>query len=207
MVLTDTNIMDWQFDEMPAFRLCAMSSTVFTPKFFALLDRVRQPDFPHHLAECAAETRRRCRRYVHQIFSSPAIKEPADPQTLRLAAKLYAIFDDILLAAPMEEKIGLWKASYLAAEQQLLQTASFKVDISDIPAIPPESSSGTSFRQLCCGMAGELLDYSDELEAWLDLHFVNEFDSYSEASPFDEVVQVISDLRSMAKEIETASLS
>lgn len=207
MVLTDTNIMDWQFDEMPAFRLCAMSSTVFTPKFFALLDQVRQPGFPKHLAECSAETRRRCRKLVHQVFSSPEIQEPADPKTLRLAAKLYAIFDDILLVAPMEEKISLWKASYLAAEQQLLQTASFKLDLSDIPAIPPEQNPDISFRQLCCGMSGELLDYSDELEAWLDLHFVNEFDAYSESAPFDEVVQVISDLRSMAKEIETVSFS
>ena len=159
MVLTDTNIMDWQFDEMPAFRLCAMSSTVFTPKFFALLNQVRQPDFSPHLTECAAETRRLCRKIVHQVFSSPAIKEPADPQTLRLAAKLYAIFDDILLAAPMEEKISLWKASYLAAEQQLLQTASFKLSISDIPAVPLERGSDISFRQLFCGLTGELLDY------------------------------------------------
>lgn len=207
MVLTDTNIMDWQFDEMPAFRLCAMSSTVFTPKFFALMDQVRQPDFSPHLTECAAETRRRCRKIVHQVFSSPAIKEPADPQTLRLAAKLYAIFDDILLAAPMEEKISLWKASYLAAEQQLLQTASFKLSISDIPTIPLKWGSDISFRQLCCGLTGELLDYSDELQAWLDLHFVNEFDPYSEASPFAEIVQVIADLQSIAKEIEAIFLS
>lgn len=88
----------------------------------------------------------------------------------------------------MEEKISLWKASYLAAEQQLLQTASFKLSISDIPTIPLKRGSDISFRQLCCGLTGELLDYS-------------------EASPFAEIVQVIANLQSIAKEIKAIFFS
>jgi len=203
MVLMNTFTTDWHFNEKLAFQLCAMSATVFTPKFFALLDALQPPEFPKHLAECAAETKHRSRKYMHQVYSKPCTEEPASgSQTFRLAAKLYALYDDVLVSDGIQEKIQAWKAAYLAARQQFLQEAPYKVKVSDIPSVPFKHCEDVPLSEYYHGIAHELLDYSDELDSWLDLYFTDEYDPDAQSSLFDEIVQIIADLRAMADEVE-----
>lgn len=48
----------------------------------------------------------------------------------------------------------------------------------------------------------ELFDYADEIQAWLDIHFANEYEEYSDDEKFMETVRIMADLEFMAKQIE-----
>jgi hypothetical protein len=48
----------------------------------------------------------------------------------------------------------------------------------------------------------ELFDYADEIEAWLDVEFAEEYDDYLEQPEFDDVVRILAELHILISYLE-----
>lgn len=73
------------------------------------------------------------------------------------------------------------------------------ITVSDIPFV----------QTYCCDLSAdaierELYDYSDEIEAWLDLYYeYNDYNDNGEQHIYDEIISVITDLRFLAGTLQS----
>ena len=193
MILCNSDAVDKLFERDTRLRRCAMATTVITPKLILLLDIIQLKHQDSRIAEAALENRRKCANYVHNCMNVPE----QNPAVLRLAANLYYLYDDVLVTSSIEDKVVAWKTTYQIAARQLYGASPVKISVSDIPFLHTEY----------CDLATEsiereLYDYSDEIEAWLDL-YMTDYDDYDESEHdgqdiYDEAVSIMTDLRFLA---------
>lgn len=191
MILCNSNAVDQIFNYDARFRQCVMATTIMTPKLILLLDMVQAQYKDSTVAEVALQNRRKCTNYIHNCMSNVTNQSPI---TLRLAANLYYLYDDVLVTSSIRDKITAWKTAYQIAEKQVHGIAPIKVTVSDIPFVH------TDFFLPKESIEQELNDFSDEIEAWLDIYITeyDDFDESDEQNIYDEVVSIMTDLRFLA---------
>lgn len=194
MDLCNNDVVDYCFEHDIWLRKCAMATTVMTPKLVLLLDivQLQYQNQNSKAVEVARKYRRKCATYIHNCILNVA---DLNQTALRLAANLYYSYDDILIASSIEEKIAVWKTAYLIAEKQVLGSPIVKISVSDIPFTEADY----------CELAKdfiekELYDYSDELEAWVDIYMKDyeEYNDDDEQQIYDDIISIITDLRFLA---------
>lgn len=194
MILYNTDVIDSYFERNMVFRKYVMAITVLTPKLILLFDMIQlhyKEQDQKNLAEVAWRCRHKCTTYIHNCIANIA---DLNQSSLRLAANLYYLYDDVLVASSIQDKIKAWKTAYLIAERQVLKHAPVSISVSDIPFVPTD----------CCDLSTEdiereLQDYSDEIEAWLDIYYeYDDFNDNDEQHIYDEIISIITDLRFLA---------
>lgn len=191
MILCNSDSIDQTFNYDAGLRRCVMATTVMTPKLILLLDMVQTQYKDSKAAEVAFLNRRKCINYIHNCISNVMNQSPT---TLRLAANLYYLYDDVLVTSSIRDKIIAWKTAYQIAEKQVRGSAPVKVTVSDIPFLY------TEFFLPKESIEQELNDFSDEIESWLDIYITeyNDFDESDEQDIYNEIVSIMTDLRFLA---------
>lgn len=196
MILCNSDAVDQIFNYDAKLRQCVMATTVMTPKLILLLDMVQAQYKDSKVAEVALQNRRRCTNYIHNCISNVTSQNPT---TLRLAANLYYLYDDVLVTSSIKDKIIAWKTAYQIAERQAYGIAPIKVTVSDIPFLCQEFSLPKE------SIEQELNDYSDEIEAWIDIYITeyDDFDESDEQNVYNEIISIMTDLRFLAGILST----
>lgn len=190
LILCNSDAVDQTFDCDAKLRQCVMATTVMTPKLILLLDMIQVQYKDSKVAEVALQNRRKCINYIHNCMSNTN----QSPSILRLAANLYYLYDDVLVTSSIRDKIIAWKTAYQIAERQVSGTSPVKLTVSDIPFLY------TEFFLARESIEQELIDFSDEIEAWLDI-YITEYDDFDESdgqNVYDEIVSIMTDLRFLA---------
>lgn len=192
MILCNSEAVDLSFEQDTRLRQCVMATTVMTPKLILLLDMIQLQYQNSTVSEVAQQNRRKCANYIHSCMSNVTDQSPA---ILRLAANLYYLYDDVLVTSSIREKIIAWKTVYQIAERQIQEVAPVKISVSDIPFVHTELCNLTKD-----SIEKELYDFSDEIEAWLDLYMTeyDDFDESDEQNIYDEMISIMTDLRFLA---------
>lgn len=190
MILCNSNTVDQYFERNTGLRQCAMATTVMTPKLILLFDMIQLQFQNSKASEVALQNRQKCISYIHNCFKNVTDQNPA---ILRLAANLYYLYDDVLVTSSIKDKINVWKLAYQIADRQIHGISPLKVSVSDIPFLHTEFCVLTKD-----SIEKELYDYSDEIEAWLDIYI--EYDDYDESDghTYDEIISIMTDLRFLA---------
>jgi len=199
MILQNEKDINSLFENDGAFRHCVMASIVMTPKLTMLLDIIQQQYKKGRIAQYAEENRRTCKQYINNALARAADSASVDVSILRTTANLYAIYDDAIIAAKIQDKITAWKTAYVIALRQKDELCPFRLENSLIPM------SKMDFCQLSNkDISNELLDYAEEIEAWIDVYFSEDFDNYSaEDDAFDGILGIMASLRILASELDS----
>ena len=175
------------------FRLITMSTTVITPQLMTILqDVIDATSWDSDLHRCASQTLQHCQNCSRHYLSNASRQLGIHTETLLLAQNLYGILDSSILAASIEDKISLYQTVYLTAIKQTendLQACSFY----------QPSITAICNRQ---NLAETINEYSEELEAWLDIQFADEYDDFTSQPDFDPIAELMVSL-----EMLTALLS
>lgn len=194
MILRNINVVNNHFEHNLMLRKCVMATTVMTPKLILLLDiiQLQYQEKNCKIAEAALQYRRKYATYIHDcILNVTELNQTA----LRQAANLYYSYDDILVTSSIQDKVAVWKAIYLIAERQVLKQAPVKITVSDIPF------AKTDYCDLSKdSIEKELYDYSDEIEAWIDIYMIGyeDYNDDDEQHIYDEIISIMTDLRFLA---------
>lgn len=198
MTLQDDPLLDNIFESNVNLRKHVMISTTMTTKLLMLLDMLQQEYQEKRVTQLAAELRVRCKKCLHDSICASVKECMITPDILRLAANLYSLYDNVLITATIPEKISAWKIACSIARQQHLDLAPFSLSIPQLPESKIEYCKLTPIQ-----ISDELLDYADEIDAWLNGYF-DEYDEYSEDKEFDVFVCILTDLQFLANVIQKA---
>lgn len=196
MLLYDTSI-DEVLETNEKLKLCVMTTTVMTPKLTLLLDIIQARYRDSRLSEIAVKIRRESSKFIHKSIKNLA--KEMDVGTLRMAAGLYHLYDDVICASSIQEKITAWKTAYTIAQRQTAHISPLQIHITQIPVSLHELCE-LSDDQICL----ELYDYADEIEAWLDCYMdeYDDFDDSDETSLYDDALSIMTGLRLISNSVK-----
>lgn len=195
--------MTFQLPEMNfnsiAIRKNMMTATILTPKMFSLFDSLSQSDaIDAHILLRLRDLRKDCEECFSQSMTEAGRESPIPSLVFRRAAQFYALKDEAILSASIQEKILLWKLSLAESYQEYLYCPSRKpFSISNIRKFSDMDTPDLSAVQI----QQELTDYADEMEAWLEIEFAEEYDDYCEQMEFDMFVKIIAALRMLSEQL------
>lgn len=178
-----------------------MVTTVFTPKMLALFDVFRCSGGRNtNMLRCSENLVAVCNNCLSQSNINAASISNLPVFVFHRTAQLYALKDVVLLSASIQEKILLWKLSLAEAYQEYLHHASEKIlSFNGIRQVPHQAEVAILTD---AQIINELLDYADEIEAWLDVEFAEEYDDYLEQPEFDDVVRILAELHILISYLE-----
>ena len=135
--------------------------------------------------EHTRELKENCKACISDCRKTASASNKISPDILRMTSSLYALWDNITVAAPIKEKIQIWESCYAIALQQKSGIAPFHIEVSACARSRAEYIE-LSNEDIC----DELLDYAGEIEAWLDEYFSEEYDEYSTDEEYDIFVKI-----------------
>lgn len=158
------------------FRLITMSTTVITPQLMTILqDVIDATSWDSDLHRCASQTLQHCQNCSRHYLSNASRQLGIHTETLLLAQNLYGILDSSILAASIEDKISLYQTVYLTALKQAENDLPYNISLQACSFYQP-SITAICNRQ---NLAETINEYSEELEAWLDIQFADEYDDFT----------------------------
>lgn len=171
-----------------------MITTIITPKLIDLLDLILMQNHTEHIGEHIRELKKNCKTCISDCRKAASVSNKISPDILRMTASLYALWDNITVAAPIKEKVQIWETCYAIAMQQKTGIAPYRIDVSVC------TQSGAEYIELSKeDICDELLDYAGEIEAWLDEYFSEEYDEYSTDEEYDIFIEIQVRLEFLAK--------
>ncbi len=176
-----------------------MAATTLTPKMFSLLDSLFQSDILNrHIIRRLDELKTDCKTSLLRSMIEAGKQSRLPSRVFHRAAQFYALKDEVILMASIQEKILLWQLSLAEAYQEYLYCSSNKfLPITNIRKIPKTDIPDLSFQQI----QEELIDYADELDAWLEIEFSDEYDDYIEQPEFDIFVKIAATIRVLSDQL------
>lgn len=189
MILSNSDQVDACFEQDTRLRQYVMAATVITPKLILLLDIIQLKYPKSKISEVILQNRRKCTNYIHKCITNVT---QLNQTALRLATNLYYLYDDVIVLSSINEKIKIWKLIYQIAERQVLGHAPLKLTVSDIPFAENDYCDLS-----ISSIEKELIDYSDEIEAWIDL-YLDDYDDSEEQEIYTEIISIMTDLRFLA---------
>lgn len=184
MILLD-NILCPAHDVTVNLRKYMMITTVATPKLIDLLDMILMQNHTERTREQIRELKDNCKACISDCRKTASAFNKISPDILRMTVSLYALWDNITVAAPIKEKVQIWESCYAIALQQKAGIAPYQIDVSACARSRAEYIE-LSKENIC----DELLDYAGEIEAWLDEYFSEEYDEYSTDEEYDMFVKI-----------------
>lgn len=173
----------------------AMVTTVFTPKLIDLLDFIRMQAQEDKLKKFLDEIVKNILETIADYRKDASVSSGINIDVFGMASSLYAIYDDAVVAASIMDKINALKILLTIFSSQDEGNAPYSVTIC---ATSPFNRKGIKLTS--AEIRNELSDYADELEAWLDEYFADEYDDYcAEDQGFDIIVKIMVDLRFLSK--------
>lgn len=199
MILCNSSKVDEYFEHDMELRQYVMATTVMTPKLTQLLD-ILQSQYQGRdckISEIVTQYRHKCATYINDCILNVT---NLNPTILRLAAKLYYTYDDVLVVSSIQDKIIAWKIAYQIAERQVLGHSSVKISVSDIQFVQANNIDLSKD-----SIAKELHDLSDEIWAWFELYFddYNDHDDSKGQHDYDEILAIMTDLHFLADILAT----
>ena len=172
------NILCPAYDVAVNLRKYMMVTAIITPKFIDLLNLI--------LVQTHTEQKKLSQTCISNCRKTASVSDDISPDILRITASLYALWDNIAVAAPLKEKVQIRETYYAISRQQKDGFAPYHLEISAC------TQSGTDYitlseEEIC----DELLDYAGETEAWLD--------EYSTDEEFDIFVEIQVELEFLAR--------
>lgn len=171
-----------------------MISTVLTPKLISLFDLIEHQYKDEKIIHYTKKSREQCKKCIHKSILSASKSTGIEPKVLRMSMHAYFIIDDAITTASIKEKIHYWNLCYAIACRQQQQVAPFQLKLPEF--VPLNCGFVELSRDEICM---ELEDYAEEIECWLDNYF--EYDDFSTDSRYDEIVEVMANLRLLASKL------
>lgn len=188
------NILCPAYDVAVNLRKYMMVTAVITPKFIDLLNLILVQTHTEHTKEQIYELKKLCQTCISNCRKNASVSDDISPDILRMTASLYALWDNITVAAPLKEKVQILETCYAISRQQKDGFAPYHLEISAC------AQSGTDYITLSAKeICDELLDYAGEIEAWLDEYFSEEYDEYSSNEEFDIFIEIMTEIEFLAK--------
>lgn len=184
-----------------SLRKYMMATTVITPKLIDLLNMILYENYPERTKEQIHKLKKNCQTYISDCRQVVSASGEVSPDILRMTASLYALWDNILVAASIQEKIQSWEICYAIARQQKANMAPYDLIVSACAKSKAEYIT-LSMEEIC----SELIDYADEIEAWLDEYFLEEYDDYSDNEEFDRIIKIQTGLEFLAQILSNSEI-
>lgn len=182
-----------------AIRKNMMAVTTLTPKMFSLLDSLFQYGMlSERILLRLSDLQTDCKKCLSTSIMEASKQSHLPSKVFRRTAQFYALKDEAVLMASIQEKILLWQLSLAEAYQEYLYCSSNKfLPIANIRTILKADVPDLSFQQI----QQELIDYADELDAWLEIEFSDEYDDYVEQPEFDMFVKIAATIRVLSDQL------
>ena len=165
-----------------------MSTTVITPQLMIILqDIIDAASWDSDLHRCASQTLQHCQDCSRHYLFNASRQLGINTETLLLAQNLYGILDSSILAASIEDKISLYQTVYLTALKQTENDLPYNISLQACSFYQP-SITAICNRQ---NLAETINEYSEEIEAWLDIQFADEYDDFTSQPDFDPITELM----------------
>jgi len=176
-----------------------MAVTILTPKMLSLLDFLQKScNLDDRTLLRVNELIQSCKDCLSKSIAESSRKSKLPSRIFRRTAQFYSLKDEVILSASIQEKILLWRLSLAESYQEYLYCTSQKfLSITTIREIPKTNILDLSLEQIIL----ELIDYADEIDAWFDIEFADEYDDYHEQSEFDDLVKISASLRILSEQL------
>jgi len=200
METKDVTMLAESFETRVSYREYVMAATIITSKFLDLLRIVVYSEhYDPRLRRMADDLYQAAMAYKGSAVMAAATDSPFSTSALLYASTMYDKNDKTLVSASIKQKIEIWN--------QKMQKAIWMQQ-----RMPPNRILFTPFTHLITKdelaeltneqIVEELLDYADEIEAWLDLYFVDEYDDFANDGKFIDAVRIMDGLKFLAERIE-----
>lgn len=200
METKDRTMLTESFATLPHYREYVMVSTIITAKLLDLLHIIGYSErYDTRLKRMADDLYQETLAYKKSVVMAAAANSQFSTSALLYASTTYDKYDKTLISASIEKKIEFWnqmmdKAIKLQQRMPpnciLFTPFSHPIGKEDLIELTNEQ------------IVEELLDYADEIDAWLDLYFTDEYDDFSDDGKFVETVRIIEGLKFIADKID-----
>lgn len=203
MAKSNNHLPEELFDISCPYREYVMASTILSAKFVYLLQIVENTlRYNSYVHELAAKVRCNSNNYKRSILKTASADTGLPLDILLHCSAFYSKIDLQISAASIEKKISIWNNCMIKAMESKKQMPNNFILAPAIPLAKKELLVELDDEQI----VSELLDYADEIQAWLDIHFADEYDEYSDDEKFMDIVCIMVDLEFMANCIKETPL-
>lgn len=183
-------------DALPV-RKHVFCSTVFSAKFFLLFSAASSvckdsPNLSRLCVDVVAEANRLHSESLEDAAAASGLSQDA----FRRADALFDDENNRLIVASIRRKIAIWE-DCLAKALESDVSAEMQAEDSEEPE--PDEPCVLFLEDVVL----DLLDLADEIEAWLDVEFAEEYDDFREENQgFDDFVRLLAIVRLLAELVE-----
>jgi len=177
-----------------------MVATIITSKFLDLLRIIGYAErYDARLKKMANDLYEDALAYKGSAMMAATSDSPFSTSALLYAGSMYDKYDRKLVSASIKNKIEVW--NQMMGKATKLQQ---KMPPNCVLFTPfSHSIDNANLAELTDGqIVDELLDYADEIEAWLDLYFTDEYDDFADDGKFIDITKIMEGLKFMAGRIE-----
>ncbi len=199
METKDRTMLTESFETLAHYREYVMAATVITSKLLDLLRIIGYSErYDAQLKRMANDLYEDALAYKGSAVMAATSDSPFSISALLYAGSIYDKYDRKLVSASIKKKIEIWnqmmdKAIKLQQKMPpnciLFTPFSHSIDKTDLAELTDKQ------------IAEELLDYADEIEAWLDLYFTDEYDDFADDGKFVDITKIMEGLKFMADKI------
>jgi len=191
------------FNSSYIYREYVMAATIITSKFLDLLRIIGYSEhYDPQLMRMADDLYQEALAYKGSTVMAASTDSSFSTSALLYAGSMYDRYDKTLVSASINQKIEVWNQKMQKAIWMQQRMPSNRILFT--PFI--HTTAKDELTELTNGqIVEELLDYADEIEAWLDLYFVDEYDDYANDGKFIDAIRIMESLKFISEQIEESS--